>query len=394
MLIGIIGAPNKGKSTLFSAMTMNDVAIADYPFTTIDPNRGVAYATADCAERRLNLHCNARNSLCTNGVRMIPVNVIDVAGLVEGAHEGRGMGNQFLNDMAASDAFILVVDASGKTDASGNKAQGGNPVQDAETVISELHHWLSGIIKAHIRQITHSRDGIGALEAVLTGLKIPRSEIEAAIVECGLPSARISWDSAQVLKFSAAVLKRSKPLVIAANKADSWPEEAHENIRLLKERFGAQNVFECSAAVELALRKAAASKVIEYLPDSTSFRAIKSEISKEQAGALEYMLSFLRASRYGTGVQHLLNSVVFCALGNIVVYPVEDEHKCTDHFGNVLPDAVLLRQGSTALDLASAVHTDIAKGMLYAVDAVKHMRIGREQQLHDGDVVKIVSAAR
>ncbi len=393
MLIGIIGAPNKGKSTLFSALTMNDVAIADYPFTTIDPNSGIAYATHECAEVKLKVKCRARNSLCVSGTRMIPVNVIDVAGLVEGAHEGRGMGNQFLNDLAAADAFMLVVDASGRTDSSGGAAQHGSAVEDAEMVVSELYQWLSGIIMKHMPAMSKSKDGVSALEAVLTGLKISRQSVERAIGKCNLTSSNISWSSADALEFSRALLDESKPVAIIANKADAGSDTI-SNVRALRERFGDASVFECSAAIEMALRKASSARVISYLPGSRSFEIIGSGVSPEQKKALDYMLSFLKGSERGTGVQSALDSIVFKVLDNIVVYPVEDENKYTDHFGNVLPDAILLKRGSTALDLAAAIHTDLAKHMLYAVDAVKKMRIGKEQELHDGDVVKIVSAAR
>ena len=124
LLIGIIGAPNKGKSTLFSAMTAVEVPIADYAFTTIKPNMGVAYATTECADVGLGVKCTPRNSSCLDGIRKIPINIVDVAGLVPGAHLGKGMGNQFLNDIVNADVLVQVVDASGKTDINGGKAEG------------------------------------------------------------------------------------------------------------------------------------------------------------------------------------------------------------------------------------------------------------------------------
>lgn len=393
MLIGIIGAPNKGKSTLFSALTANSVAIADYPFTTIDPNSGIAYATRECAEKRLGVKCRARNSLCVDGTRMLPVNVVDVAGLVEGAHEGKGMGNQFLNDLASADAFMLVVDASGRTDSAGGPAQHGSAVDDAEMVVSELSRWLAGIVAKHMPAMSKNRDGISALEGVLTGLRITRGQIGRAISQCGLASSNISWDAAGSLKFSKALLGEAKPIAIIANKVDAGGDAA-ANLEALEKRFGEANVFACSAAIEMALRKASSAKVIDYVPGSRSFEVRGDAANPEQRKALDYMLSFLKASEHGSGVQDALNSIVFKVLDNIVVYPVEDENKYTDHFGNVLPDAILLKRGSTATDLAAAIHTDLAKHMLYAVDAVRKMRIGKEQELHDGDVVKIVSAAR
>ena len=392
MLIGIIGAPNKGKSTLFSALTLNDVEIADYPFTTIDPNFGIAYASKTCIEKKLNTKCNARNSLCIEGTRMLPINVIDVAGLVEGAHEGRGMGNQFLNDLAGADALMLVVDASGHTDKEGNSAQDSNPVDDVAIIVDELAQWLCGILKKHMNQLSKSKNGVEALEAVLTGLKIKKADIEYALQKCSLTSTNISWSDADTLAFAKEILAKSKPLVIIANKADAPGSAAR--ISALREKFGASNVFACSAAIEMALRKADVGKAISYKQGSTSFEIKNPNISNEQRNALQYMQRFLASNDHGTGVQDALNTIVFKIMDNIVAYPVEDENKYTDHFGNVLPDAILLKRGSTVLDLAENIHTELANHMLYAIDAMKKIRISKEQVLNDDDVVKIVSAAK
>ncbi|MGC8538811.1 MAG: redox-regulated ATPase YchF [Candidatus Micrarchaeia archaeon] len=387
MLIGIIGAPNKGKSTLFSALTLNDVTIADYPFTTIDPNKGVAYATRECVERELNVKCNARNSLCVNGTRMLPINVVDVAGLVEGAHEGRGMGNQFLNDLSAADCFIIVVDASGKTDKEGNRCESCNPVEDVNMVKGELAEWIASIVKKHMSLLERRRDGIDALHELFTSFKITREQVEKAINDNMLISENIRWSEEETRKFSTSLLEASKPMVIAANKCDV--EGAEKNIAKLKAEFGEANVIGCSAAIELALKKAARSGAIDYVPGSRSFNII-GNVNDEQRRALEYMLEFVKKS--GTNVQQLINYAAFGLLDNIVVYPVEDENKYTDHFGNVLPDALLVRRGTTAIEFAEMIHTDLAKGMLYAVDAKKKIRIPKDYALKDNDVIRIVSA--
>ena len=390
MLVGIVGAPNKGKSTLFSALTMIDVKIADYPFTTIKPNVGTTYVTKECVDRELSVRCNARNSTCADGTRMIPVEVIDVAGLVEGAHQGRGMGNQFLNDISSADALIVVVDASGRTDTAGNPCGDCDPSADVEMVENELSEWLSGIVSKHMPALSRSKDAVEALSGVLTGLRISKGVIEKSISDCGLTPSNINWTADDSRRFSAALLRRAKPVLVAANKADIPGSEG--KIDRLRARFGSKNVIPCSAAVELAMRKAQKQGIIEYDAAKGTASVVRQDITDEQKIALKYMMEFVR--EHGTGIQQMINRIYFDILQNIVVYPVEDENKYTDHFGNVLPDAILLPRGSTAHDLAAAIHTDLAERMLYAVDARTKKRLAKDYVLKDNDVVKIVSAAK
>ena len=390
MLVGIVGAPNKGKSTLFSALTSIDVQIADYPFTTIKPNVGVAYVTKRCPDSELHVKCNPKNSMCTDGTRMIPVKIIDVAGLVEGAHEGKGMGNQFLNDIAAADALIIVADASGRTDANGNQCDGCDPSKDVSTVTGEMAEWLAGIIARHSKELSRAKDTASALSSVLAGLKVSGTQVSTSMARCGLASSGNDWAGSGAKKFAQDLLAESKPFLVAANKSDV-PGSA-PNVERLRSAFGQGNVIACSAAVELALRKAVRSGIISYDPDRRSVKILKSGIPKEQADALGYMIRFVGEN--GTGVQQIINRIYLDMLDNIVVYPVEDENRYTDSVGNVLPDAILLKRGSTAQDLAAAIHTELAKGMLYAIDARKKMRIAKEHVLNDNDIIKIVSSAK
>ena len=390
MIVGMIGAPNKGKSTLFSALTSGEAKIANYPFTTIDPNKGVAYVSEECAEKKIGKKCKPRNSLCENGMRLVPVNIIDVAGLVPGAHEGKGMGNQFLNDLAGADGFIIVVDASGRTDAYGNEGA-GNPADDLEMIMSELVEWISAIIKKHMPQMSKKESGVDALADVLTVFNVTRASIETAVERLGLQSKRIAWSDEEIRKFSSAAILGSKHFIVAANKADAEGAKANENaIREKASELGMETVM-CSAALELALKKAKDSGMISYDPLKGKIEILGNP-NAEQKKALDYMKGFVESG--GTGVQKVLNELVFKAMGNIVVYPVEDENKFSDHSGNVLPDAILMERGSTAYDLAMKIHTDIGKGMLYAIDAISKMRLAKNYVLKDGDIIKIVSTAK
>lgn len=389
MLVGIIGAPNKGKTTIFSALTMVEAAIANYPFTTIKPNFGVGYITKECVEKELGVKCKPRNSLCTNGVRQIPVNITDVAGLVPDAHLGRGMGNQFLNDLISASAFVQVVDLSGKTDVHGNPCDACDPAEEVAAIKKEIALWLSGIIAKHMGSVSKRSDGDRALKEVLSGFNVTEEQIKRAADANYLSTSQISWNAEDAYKFSESLLAMSKPTIIAANKLDQSKDGA---LAALRSKLNWYTVMGCSGAVELALRKAANSGVISYVPGSSEFKVMK-DVSAEQKQALDYMLGFIGKNN-GAGVQEIINTIAFRVLDSIVVYPVEDEHKYTDHFGNVLPDAVLLKKGSNALQLAETIHTDLARSMLYAIDARKKLRVAKDYVLRDNDVIKIVSAAK
>ena len=389
MLIGLVGAPNKGKSTIFSAMTSVEVQIADYAFTTIKPNIGVSYVTCRCAETGLGVKCAPRNSTCKKGIRHIPINVIDVAGLVPGAHLGKGMGNQFLNDLIGADILIQVVDLSGKTDISGIASEGSDPAFEVKMVRDELSEWLADIISKHMPKLSKRHDGDTALTELLSGFKVDIEEIRHAAETNSLSLSSINWTPTKIREFAASLLTENKPIVVAANKADKTDKNA---IIELRNRLPGTEVVECSGAIELALSKAAKKGTITYESGSTNFEIVGVP-SDEQGKALTYMNSYIK-DRNGTGVQQLLNSAVFKLLDEIVVYPVEDENNYSDHSGNVLPDAILLKKGSTAHDLAMRIHTDIAKGMKYAVDAKTKLRVQKEYLLKDGDVIKIASSAK
>lgn len=389
MLIGLIGAPNKGKSTIFSAMTSVDVQIADYAFTTIKPNVGVAYATKECAEVGLKVRCNPRNSTCKNGVRHIPINVIDVAGLVPDAHLGKGMGNQFLNDLISADALVQIVDLSGKTGISGNAVDSSDPYLEVEMIRDELSEWLAEILLKHMPKLSKRADGDVALHEILAGFKADIEMIRRAAEKNHLTLSSINWSKTKCREFALSLLEENKPIIIAANKADKAEKGALE--RLMGKANGIE-VVECSGAIELALVKAANRGIIDYEQGANDFTML-GDVSGEQRDALAYMKSYIKEHN-GTGVQRLLNSAVFKVLKNIVVYPVEDETHFSDHSGNVLPDALLMRKGSTAYDMAMKIHTDIAKGMKYAVDARKKVRLQKEYVLNDNDVIKIVSMSK
>ncbi len=386
MLIGIVGAPNKGKSTFFSALTAHDVPIADYPFTTIDPNRGVAYVRVRCAHVDLGLaKCGARGGHCKNGMREIPVQLLDVAGLVPDAHAGRGMGNQFLDDLRPADALIQVIDASGGTDLEGRPAQGADLEAEVKFLENEIDWWVAGILKRNWDKIRNR--GVAELAEVLSGFGATQKEIAHACMALGLAQERIGWSDEEALAFARKLRKATKPIIVAANKADL--PGAGENAGALRSKLSGTEVVGCSAAYELALCKAAQKGMINYVPGADEFE-ISGQANEKQAQALANIRSFCKATG-GTGVPKALERAVFGLLGMKVAYPVEDEHKYSDHYGNALPDAMLVPAGTTVIGLAEKIHTDLARHFIGAVDARKKMKVGKEHLLADGDIIKIIA---
>ncbi len=387
--LAIAGKPNCGKSTFFAAATMAPAEIANYPFTTIDANNGVAYVRVECACKSLGIeNCPA----CQDGVRFIPIGLIDVAGLVEGAHEGRGLGNKFLDNLREADAIIHILDASGSTDAEGNPVDRGshNPKQDIGFIESEMKMWVYGLIEKNWNKIQRSsqQKNYSIEDAVadqLAGLQITVNHVEEAVRITGINLKTCNEE--ELINFCGVLVQHAKPFIVIGNKADFAPAE------LLDELKKEDIKFTCAAG-ELALKKAAESGLINYVAGDGDFTINAPEkLTAPQKAGLEAIRAMMKQFG-GTGVQQAINSAVFDLLDMIVVYPVEDENKYCDGKDRILPDAYLMKRGSTPHDLAYQVHTDIGKGFLYAVDAKTKMRIKESHELKNGDVIKIVSTKK
>ncbi len=390
--LALAGKPNAGKSTFYQAATMADVEIGNYPFTTIDANRGVSHVRTECPCLDRDGRCGAEN--CRDGKRYVPVELLDVAGLVPGAHEGRGLGNQFLDELTNADAILHVVDASGGTDEEGEPVEVGerDPVEDLEFVEEEMDRWLAGIVGRNWETVERQSrspdfDIDEALTDTLTGVGATAGDVAAVLRRVDYPDSPREWDDRDRRHLASELRALTKPVVVVANKADIAPRETLDRLR-----EAAETVIPATAEGELALRRAAESGVVDYDPGDPGFE-VAGEVSNSQRKGLERIRGVMEAWG-GTGVQKALNTVVYGVLDEITVYPVENETRWTDGQGNVLPDAHLLPAGSTPKDLAYAVHSDIGEGYLHAVDARDGRRIGEDHELAEGDVVKIESTAR
>jgi ribosome-binding ATPase len=397
MLIGLIGKANVGKSTFFNAATELMAQAANYPFTTIKPNLGVGYARVKCVCKEFGVQDNPVHSMCVDGNRFIPIKLIDVAGLVPEAHNGRGLGNKFLDDARQADVLIHVVDASASTDSEGKSVPlgAGDPLYDVKFVEDEFNLWLASIISRDWNKLAREAESQAQklenmLSKRLTGLAIEETHIVKALEETGLRSKKATlWKEEDLFNFCKKLRASAKPILISANKADL---PTAENIITKLKSLGL-DVIPCIAEAEILLRRATKKGFLHYLPGDNSF-TIKSGVilNEPQKKALDAIYSLI--AKYGsTGVQETINLACFKLLKLIVVYPVQDEIKLMDKKGNILPDAYLLTEGSTAKDLATAIHADIGRGFLYAIDARSKQRVGAEYKLKNNDVVKIVSVA-
>jgi len=390
--IGVIGKPNVGKSTFFSAATMNVVPIANYPFTTIEPNKGIAHVRAKCPHVEFGTPCSPQNSQCVDGIRLVPVSLLDVAGLVPGAHEGRGLGNKFMDDLRQADAFVQVVDASGATDKEGSPCDIGtsDPLEDVRFIEDEIDHWIAGILsrdwarQARQLKMTKAIRIEGVLAERLGGLGVKEINVASVLASRAYPDDMEKWSPADLFEFSRGVRRMAKRMVVVANKADQAPEP------LLK-KVTETGAIPTSADYELALKRAAKKGLISYVPGGGGFDIPNSSgFTEAQRAGLEKIRAFL--SKFGgTGVQAALERVVFEEMKMIVVYPVEDEGSWKDKKGNVLPDAHLVPEGSTVREFAYRIHTDLGERFIRGIDARKRLTVGADHVVRNGDVIKIVA---
>ena len=395
-LVGLVGKANVGKSTFFSAATLKPVEIAAFPFTTIKPNRGVAYLRAACVCREFDVQDNPVNSACVEGNRLIPVELIDCPGLIRGAHLGKGLGNQFLDEVRKADALIVVCDAAGASDENGQPCNPGthDPLEDVKIFEEEFDLWLLSLVRKDWERVSRvseaARKNISeSLEQQLSGLGINVDHMAQALEETGLdPYKPTTWSREELGYFATELRKASKPMMVAANKADQ--AAAEENVkRLMKEGY---SVVPTSAEAELTLRRASSAGMIRYTSGEGDFEVLKPEVlTAGQRRGLELIRERVLRRWGSTGVQAILNAAFFSLLDSILVYPVEDAEKLSDHSGRVLPDVYLVRRGMTAREFAGLVHADLKESFLFAIDARTKKRLGEDYMLQNNDVLQIVA---
>ena len=395
MLIGIVGKANVGKSTFFKSVTLADILIANYPFATIDPNRGFGFVRIECVDKEFDVQCTPRLGYCQDHTRFVPVEVIDVAGLVPGAHLGKGKGNKFLDDLRPADVLIHVVDIAGSTKEKGEPVEVGSydPAEDIKFLEVELDMWYVGILKKgwdkFARRTQQEQTEIShALAKQLSGLNVTEDMIKDVVKKLDLdPTKVVSWTEDDLMHIAMELRKITKPLVIAANKIDL--PGAAQNFERIKKEFPDYVIIPCSSEAELALKEAAKQKLIEYLPGDNSFKTLKEMNEKQQTG-LKFIKENILTRFNSTGVQAVLNTAVFDVLQRIVVFP-GGINNLQDSKGRTLPDCFVLPKGSTALDFAYKIHTDLGDKFIRAIDVKTKKTIGKEHIVQHRDVIEIIT---
>jgi ribosome-binding ATPase YchF (GTP1/OBG family) len=391
----LVGKPSAGKSTFFKAATLAEAEIANYPFTTIKANHGVAYVKIECVDKEFNKQCNPRFGYCVDGWRFVPVDLMDVAGLVPGAHKGLGRGNQFLDDLRQANVLIHVVDVSGSINEKGEPVEIGSydPAEDVRFLETELDMWYLGILKKgwekFARQVQQENSEIDkALAKQLSALRVTEEMVKEVMTQLNLNKERPSeWSEEELQKLTTKLRKRTKPTIIACNKIDV--KGAKENFERLQKEFPDRMMIACSSEVELALKEAAKGDLIKYIPGEGKFEILKENLDEAKKKGLDFMESFLK--KYGgTGIQEVLDKAVFDFLKYLAIFP-GGVNKLEDQHGNVLPDCFLMPPESKAIDFAYHIHTDIGDKFIKAIDVKTKMAVGKDHKLKHRDVMEIVT---
>jgi len=400
LTIGIIGKPSSGKTTFLNAACLTHAKVSEIPFTTIEPNKGVAYVKNKCVCKELDVIDNPQNSICIDGTRFIPINLIDVAGLVPDAHKGKGLGNRFLNDLIKADVLLHIVDITGSLDKSGKLVSIGenDPYDDIIFLEEEINLWFKEILEREdwtkfTKTITtEKRKVVEALYDRLSGVKITKKQIILSLKDSNLEGKNPStWSDIELLEFVKTLRRKSKPILILANKIDK--EISDNNLIALKKKY-VDPIIPCSALAEHFLRKYHEENVINYLPGSHDFKITnENKLKSEELEMLKKIKEKLLKKYGGTGIQNALDYASFIIANQICVYPVSDINSYSDNKNNVLPDAFLIKKGTLLRDfVGEKIHSELAENFMFGIDARTKKRLGENYELQDKDIIRIVTS--
>ncbi|EZF30480.1 hypothetical protein H101_05884 [Trichophyton interdigitale H6] len=378
-LIGLVGKPSSGKSTTLNryqslqrkqwdqrkVLLLTDASskVGNFPFTTIDPQRAIGYLQVDCACSRYNLQdrCKPNYGGCHEGRRSVPIELLDVAGLVPGAHEGKGLGNKFLDDLRHADALIHVVDVSGTTDAEGKVTRGYDPSQDIVWLKSEIVRWIEGNLmdkwgSIKRKHIATKSTAVETLQTQFSGYGSTSKIVARCLDRINLKEPLEEWSNETISKVVVAFIDEKFPTVIALNKIDH--PDSDKNISKIAKQEDPKSIVLCSAISEVFLRKLTKQGYIKYIEGSefVDTREDLIEMGDPDGGGLKEMdeklknrvenLKDLVLYRFGsTGVVQVLSRTAEL-LGLVPVFPVRNVHTfASGATGNaVFRDCVLVNK--------------------------------------------------
>ncbi|KAL4934153.1 Ygr210 GTPase family protein [Aspergillus undulatus] len=388
-LVGLVGKPSSGKSTTLNSLTDASSKVGNFPFTTIDPQRAIGYLQIDCACQRYGVtdKCKPNYGGCTDGKRSVPIELLDVAGLVPGAHQGRGLGNKFLDDLRQADALIHVVDVSGTTDAEGKATRGYDPSQDIEWLRSEIVRWVLGNLMQKWGSIKRRHTAIKAtavetLQNQFSGYGSTPQTVARCLDRLNMKEPLEEWSDETVEEVVKAFIDEKFPTVFALNKIDH--PDADKNISKIAKMQDPQSIVLCSAISEVFLRRLAKQNYIKYTegsefvdtredliadgdPDGGGLREMDEKL-KTRVENLKDMVLY----RFGsTGVVQCLSRAAEI-LGLVPVFPVRNLHTFSSGAGTAaFRDCVLVKKNSTVGDVARKVMGDVPISYIEGVGGVR-----------------------
>jgi len=388
ILVGIVGKPNSGKTTFFNALTLSNAPVSERPFTTIEPNLGIAYVRVEDPGVERGLISSPRKGYILGKYRFVPVKVIDVAGLVPEAHKGRGLGNKFLDDLRKADCLIHVVDVSGRTNPEGvMDGEEHSPLEDVSWIEKEIDLWFYSILKRNFdkieKEVKYKKESLeDALYKYLSGLNIEDWQVKDALQHVG---GELCGDN--LFEFSKKLREISKPILIAANKIDV--PGAAENYNKMVERLKGKIIVPCSGLAEYFLKSLAKEGAIEYVPGEGSFQKLK-KLNEKQEKILSFISEKILSKFGSTGVQQTIDKAVFDLLQYIYTFPVAGPD-FKDKEGNIFPDCFLVRKGTTVQELAYMVHTELGGKFIRAMELRSGRVVGKSYKLKKGDIIYIIA---
>ncbi|KAF7195581.1 putative GTP-binding protein [Pseudocercospora fuligena] len=425
-LIGLVGKPSSGKSTTLNSLTDTTAKVVwirrecNFPFTTIEPNRAIGYLHIQCACSRtsipgnqpqspgdppvLSTRCKPNYGACQKGIRSVPIELLDVAGLVPGAHQGKGLGNKFLDDLRHADALIHVVDVSGTTDAEGKATRGYDPSQDIAWLRSEIVNWVLGNLMQKWGGIKRRHTAVKAtpvetLQGQFSGYGSTAAVVARTLDKLNLKIPLPDWDDETIKRVVEAFIDEKFPTVLALNKIDH--PDADKNVSKIAKSEKPERIVLCSAISEVFLRRLVKQGFIHYIPGSefVDTREDLVEQGDSDGGGLKEMDEKLKTRienmkdmvlyRFGsTGVNQVLTRASEL-LGLTPVFPVRN----IGTFGSgeagtaggdraaVFRDCVLVKKGSTVGDVYRKVMGDAP---LAYVETVGGVRVSEDDEVSPG----------